>query len=125
MALLDEWVEKAEADFETAVDINRRRKLPLPDSVCYHCQQCIEKYLKAYLLAQGAVPPRTHELVLLLRQCAGYDAALSRLLSAILILDPYSVAIRYPGTSATVPESKIAVKTMRQLRKILRGKLGL
>ena len=58
MSLLDEWVDKAEADYKSAVALHRRRKEPLPDVVCYHCQQCVEKYLKAYLIAQGSTPPR-------------------------------------------------------------------
>jgi len=62
MTLVDEWVEKAEADYQAAVALNRRLKTPLPDAVCYHCQQCAEKYLKAYLIARGIVPSRTHDL---------------------------------------------------------------
>ncbi|MCZ6676164.1 MAG: HEPN domain-containing protein [Candidatus Poribacteria bacterium] len=63
MTLVDEWIEKAEADFKGAVALNRRRKDPLPDLVCYHCQQSAEKYLKAFLIAQGITPPRIHDLV--------------------------------------------------------------
>ena len=33
---------------------------PLPDQVGFFCQQSAEKYLKAFLLAWGQVPPRTH-----------------------------------------------------------------
>jgi HEPN domain-containing protein len=50
LSLLAEWVNKAEADYQSAVALHRRRKAPLPDIVCYHCQQCVEKYLKAYLI---------------------------------------------------------------------------
>ncbi len=37
-----EWIEKAENDFEGALDLSRRRKNPLPDLVCFHCQQSAE-----------------------------------------------------------------------------------
>jgi len=57
VSLFAEWVDKAEADYQSAVALHRRRKAPLPDIVCYHCQQCVEKYLKAYLIAQGSTPP--------------------------------------------------------------------
>ena len=66
MTLADEWVEKAEADYKAAAALNRRRKEPLPDIVCYHCQQSAEKYLKAYLIAQSMPPPHIHDLVQLL-----------------------------------------------------------
>lgn len=58
VSLIDDWVQKAEADYQGAVALNRRRKVPLPDLVCYHCQQCGEKYLKAFLVSKGFNPPR-------------------------------------------------------------------
>jgi HEPN domain-containing protein len=105
--------------------LNRRRKEPLPDIVCFHCQQCIEKYLKAYLVSQGIAPPRTHDLDALLAECVTHDATLGRHLTLVKSLDPYSVRFRYPGTSATVAEAKDAVQTARGLRLALRRKLGL
>ena len=77
LSLLAEWVNKAEADYQSAVALHRRRKAPLPDIVCYLCQQCVEKYLKAYLIAQGSMPPRIHDLEELLNLCALYDATSS------------------------------------------------
>ncbi|MBI4848150.1 MAG: HEPN domain-containing protein [Nitrospirae bacterium] len=29
--------------------------------MCFHCQQCIEKYLKAFLIYNESEPPRTHD----------------------------------------------------------------
>lgn len=49
-----DWIAKAEADYLAAVDLARRRKLPLHDMVCFHCQQSAEKYLKARL-EEGAL----------------------------------------------------------------------
>ena len=43
-----EWVEKAEGDFKVAVRESEADDA-VYDIVCYHCQQCIEKYLKAVL----------------------------------------------------------------------------
>ena len=124
MSLLEEWVEKAEADYQSAVALHRRRKVPLSDVVCYHCQQCVEKYLKAYLLAQGSTPPRIHDLEDLLHLCAFHDATLTTRLPLVQVLNPYAVLIRYPGMTATVAEAKEAVHAMRRLRTILRRKLG-
>ena len=42
-----EWVRKAEADYVIARQCSRG-KIPLHDGVCFHCQQCAEKYLKEY-----------------------------------------------------------------------------
>ena len=54
-----DWIEKAEADYLAAVDLARRRKLPLHDMVCFHCLQSTEKYLKARLEEAGIHFPKT------------------------------------------------------------------
>jgi HEPN domain-containing protein len=125
LSLFAEWVDKAEADDQSAVALHRRRRAPLPDIVCYHCQQCVERYLKAYLIAQGSTPPRIHDLEDLLNLCALYDATLTTRLPLVHVLNPYGVLIRYPGMTVTVAEAQAAVHAMRRLRTILRRTLGL
>ena len=49
--LTKEWVKKAERDFTSANREWRARKNPNYDGLCFHCQQCAEKYLKACLLS--------------------------------------------------------------------------
>ena len=61
-----EWIEKAEADFATAERELRARKKPNYDAVCFHSQQCAEKYLKARLQEAEVVFGRTHDLLALL-----------------------------------------------------------
>jgi HEPN domain-containing protein len=61
-----EWIDKAEGDFATAQVSYRTRKLPNNDAVCFHAQQCAEKYLKARLEEAGLAIPRTHSLFALL-----------------------------------------------------------
>jgi HEPN domain-containing protein len=72
-ALTKEWVDKAEGDFHTASREARARKVPNYDAVCFHCQQCAEKYLKAYLQEQGQRFPPVHDLIELLELCLPYD----------------------------------------------------
>ena len=50
--LTAEWVVKAEADFDAAHEL-ASSKSRLHDSVCFHCQQSAEKYLKALLAERG------------------------------------------------------------------------
>ena len=42
-----EWIDKAEGDFDVAGLVLRAELRPNYDAVCFHCQQCIEKLLKA------------------------------------------------------------------------------
>ena len=123
--LHEEWVEKAEGDYKTAVILKRQRKEPQYDAACYHCQQSAEKYLKAYLIKQGVAPERTHDLRNLLRECIIYDAGLSSLWPDVRFLNPFSVQFRYPGDAATDIQAKDALDNLRRLRRILRRKMGL
>lgn len=59
--LTREWVKKAEADHVVAV-LSSRSAVPLHDAVCFHGQQCAEKYLKALLEELGLLVPKTHDL---------------------------------------------------------------
>ncbi len=61
-----EWGAKAEEYDMAAVDLARRRKYPLWSAVCFHAQQCAEKYLKARMEEAGLPVQRTHDLDVLL-----------------------------------------------------------
>ena len=65
-ALSAEWVEKAESDYRAAEREMRVRKEPSYDVVCFHAQQCAEKYLKAALLEHQLPFRRIHDLEVLL-----------------------------------------------------------
>jgi HEPN domain-containing protein len=60
--LTREWIDKAEGDFATARREIRIRKAPNYDAVCFHAQQCVEKYLKARLQEADLSFGRTHDL---------------------------------------------------------------
>ena len=64
--LTSEWVAKAEGDFATMLREVRVRKAPNYDAVCFHAQQCVEKYLKARLQEADCPFGRTHNLSALL-----------------------------------------------------------
>lgn len=64
--LTREWTEKAEGDFATAGREIRARKKPNYDAVCFHAQQCAEKFLKAILQEQDIPFGKTHNLIILL-----------------------------------------------------------
>ena len=125
VALLDEWVKKAEEDYRGAVDLNRRCKEPTPFLVCYLCQQCGEKYLKAYLVSRGDTPPLIHSLVQLLNVAGVHDSSLYAFHPQAQLLTQYSVLYRYPGKDASIADAAMALETPRKLRKVIRRKLNL
>src|SRR5262249_6360499 len=91
-----QWVRKAEEDWAGARAL-AARKPPLPDLVCFHCQQAAEKYLKALLQENGAAVPKTHDLRDLQNLVLPHDATLAILRRPLLSLNRYSVDYRYPG----------------------------
>lgn len=57
-----EWVEKAEHDLHTAVHMLALGGAAPTDIVCFHAQQCIEKYLKSVLVLYQIPVPKTHDI---------------------------------------------------------------
>lgn len=121
---VNEWVSKAEEDYRAALDLMRRRKAPTFDSVCFHAQQCVEKYMKAFLLQQGVLFPYTHDLELLLRLCRGAMRRFPMRLRQAQLLNKYAIAARYPGFNATSRNAQAALRAMREARRALRLLLG-
>ncbi len=61
-AVVSEWVAKAENDLKNAVLVLRAGKHCPTDTVCFHAQQVVEKYLKALLTMHGIPFPKTHNI---------------------------------------------------------------
>ena len=98
--LTTEWVEKAEKDFATASREFRVRKLPNYDAVCFHSQQCAEKYLKAILQEQNISFSKTHNLTTLLDLITPKEPAWELMRPNLERLNVFAVQVRYPGESA-------------------------
>lgn len=120
-----EWVEKAEEDFHVAQREGRARKLPSFNAVCFHAQQCAEKYLKARLQEAGIAFPRTHSLPALLQLALVAEPIWATLGQALNNLNIYGVNFRYPGASASKADARQALRDCRAVRKEARLSLGL
>ena len=120
-----EWIAKAEGDCVVAFREYRARRNPNYDDVCFHAQQCIEKYLKAALVSKGRTVRRIHDLTVLLKDCA-QDFPLWTLLSRdVDMLSQYAVLFRYPGETATKERARRSVEAMRRCREEIRDGLAL
>ena len=56
------WIDKADHDLGTAI-ITHRYIPKYRDTIAFHCQQAVEKYLKSYIIKLGFKVKRTHDLV--------------------------------------------------------------
>jgi|LSQX01.2.fsa_nt_gb HEPN domain-containing protein len=116
------WVRKAEQDWITVGSLDPS---VVASVICFHCQQCAEKYLKALLTQHDEVPPRSHDLGLLLGVALQIEAGLSEISEELRLLDRYSVAIRYPGPDADEDEAAAAGRAARVVRDACRALLQL
>jgi HEPN domain-containing protein len=65
------------------------------DTACFHCQQAVEKYLKAILAFAGQPIPRTHDLEDIYDLCLQVAPALDVDRTELSSLTPYAVQLRY------------------------------
>lgn len=98
-----QWVGHANDDMRVA-----RHTLTLPDEcpyrlVAYHAQQCVEKYLKAYLVLRGIDFPFTHNIARLLELCSEQSTWADELKDAEE-LTPFAITARYPGDDEPVSD---------------------
>ena len=120
IAVTREWVAKAESDLRAAVYLLEPRVEQPTEAVCFHAQQCAEKYVKALLVFRSTDFPKTHDIEQL-------TALVPADLRPRLTLEEerrfigYATAARYPG-SGEIPlaEAKRAVALARRLRREIR-----
>ena len=119
------WVERAEQDLRNAEHtLMLREDCPL-DTVCFHAQQCAEKYLKALLTHRSVDFPRTHNLEIQ----AGLLPDGPRLgveLVELAALTRFAIEGRYPGDweAATRGEADSCVATAHRVRDAVRALLA-
>jgi HEPN domain-containing protein len=114
-----EWVFKAEGDFATALREYRARKSPNYDAACFHAQQCVEKYIKAALIADQIAFPRIHDLEVLLEKCLSKHPLWESMRADAQLLTQYAVQFRYPGENAEKEEAGDAIAAMQRCKKDL------
>ena len=119
-----EYVEKAEEDY-ASVDWLQQAPTPMHNSVCFHAQQCIEKYLKAWLQEANLPVPRTRALVELLYLVVPLRPVWRVWDADFSAFTPHAVDFRYPGESASADTARHAAKIAATVREAVRDALGL
>lgn len=92
-AVIHGWLRKAESDL-TTLELCLANTSTF-DTACFHAQQVVEKYLKAYLTWIEVEFPYIHNLEKLIELCARYDTSFLSISGLGVQLTPYAVAIRY------------------------------
>jgi len=123
IAVCAEWVAKAENDLANAAHTLKLGASCPTDTVCFHAQQCVEKYLKALLVMEGIDFPKTHDLEALMELVpAGLRPEISSEEQARLT--DYATGARYPGWGKiALAAARRAVAVARGVRREVRRKL--
>jgi HEPN domain-containing protein len=119
-----EWVQKAEGDYAVTQWL-AQAAVPVHDAICFHAQQCIEKYLKAWLQEANIAFRRTHDLEELLDMILPIEPAWAVWKPEFLVLTTHAVDFRYPGRSAASGDAQHATLICSQVRQAVRVSLGL
>ncbi len=123
--ITSEWVDKAEADLATARREIEALDKPNYDAVCFHTQQCAEKYLKACLQEADISFRKTHDLSELRDSTLSIVPTLESLRQDLNSLSAFAVEYRYPGESADLDEAQEAYQKCKNVREIIRRALHL
>ena len=94
--LFENWLEFAKNDLETAEILTSHYPIK-SNIICWHCQQCAEKSLKAVLVKQGTIPEKTHDLKRLCQLCSEYNPEFMEFMQSCAYLSVYAVVVRYPN----------------------------
>ena len=114
-----EWLQRAENDLLNIR--NNLNSVQIPwDTIVFHAQQACEKLLKALIIKNGQLTPRTHDLVLLLNMCPvvkSKDPSLTDEFDRLMLL----FGSRYPDTKQpSEPEARAAVAIAEKLAGVAR-----
>lgn len=69
---IKQWLIKANEDL-LVVEKLTEFEVIANASACFHCQQAVEKFLKAFLIANGIEIKKTHNIEYLLSECSDID----------------------------------------------------
>jgi len=120
------WLLKGREDFKVA-----KHELSFPEdeisteAVCFHCQQFVEKSLKAYLVSKGIGFGKTHDLTYLAKLGSEFEPAFLKFDFERLI--NYAVEVRYPDDFYTPPaeEAREAFELAKTVKEFVFQKLGI
>ncbi|MDR1248208.1 MAG: HEPN domain-containing protein [Treponema sp.] len=116
----EDWILLADRDLYTA-ELVIKDDHPLTNIIAFHCQQTIEKYLKAYFIEKDIPLVKTHDLIKLNglikeRTDVGIDE------DKLLAINEVYIDSRYPGELGLLPDG---MPTDEQVKKFIEYAKGI
>ncbi len=123
---IKQWIIKGDHDLGTA----KITYLYIPeylDTITFHCQQAVEKYLKAYLIYQSTVFRFSHDLIYLLDLITQKDSDFENYYDTVSELQGYAIEIRYPNETIYLSNKKVekAIVITKNVRELVTQKMNI
>ncbi len=119
-----EWIQKAEDDYTIMLRVHESTT-PVHDGICFHAQECIEKYLKAWLQEADVPFSKTHNLKSLLGLIVPTIPDWHEWEDDFKPFAPHALDFLYPGKSTTIEDAQHAVRICTRVRQSVRENLKL
>jgi HEPN domain-containing protein len=119
-----QWLDHADEDLRLAQHGLRLKSGCPYRLIAYHAQQCVEKYLKAYLVYRRIDFPYTHNISLLLELCVEQQVSWPETIQEAKLLTSYAITTRYPGDDeVTKEETDNAIHIATKVRQVVQSAL--
>jgi len=90
-----DWIEKASRDIKAAKVLKENDCGN--DMVAFHCQQAVEKLLKAYIIAKTGVIINSHSLVYLCKEAEKHNSEFREYMKDCAFVNQFYIETRYPA----------------------------
>jgi len=90
-----DWIEKASRDIKSA-EVLKENDCG-NDMVAFHCQQAVEKLLKAYIIAKAGVIINSHSLIYLCKEAEKYSLEFKKHIKDCAFVNQFYIETRYPA----------------------------
>ena len=118
-----QWFAKADEDLRAVERLYEDDAAFFAGVIGFHCQQCIEKYLKAFIIYKEAEFKKTHDLDMLKKDCTRIDGDFAGL--NFRNLTDYAVDFRYfqDDNEPEIGEINFFINAARQTKSLVRDKI--
>jgi len=116
---IQNWLFRANEDISVIHSLTGIDSEFYTSTICFHAQQAVEKFLKAFLIYHDVDFPKTHDLDFLLAKCQHIDKSSFEI--DLKSLTDFGVTIRYPDDFYIpgVKETEEYVKIAEEIRSII------
>ncbi len=92
---LKQWLYRANEDISVVDALSNQQTEFYTSTICFHCQQAVEKFFKAFLVYNKVEFPKTHDVDFLLIKCKQINNIDFEYIE-LKDLSDFGVDIRYP-----------------------------